>query len=341
MKQAGRRASGLLMVAIGALALGYCGGGGSGAGPVGPSVPPVTTPTPTPGPTPDPPVSSSCTKLAVGSPNAPCRAENPEYVDVVYQAIRTLQTEQSYIFDGDEVKSVGAYYVELIKVLDRQGLCAETDGEELGVTDGSSSNEQYDVLTAQNRVRFGPTSYRTTCRPSSIPLAPRGLGPQMAGCPLAAEPRDRLRPRAIGQVPRRRRTGHRAAPEGEAGAVQLQRDGAGNQLAAGQGPRRLQQRPPRDPDPEGLLREVRRRGDRAQAGLEYLQRAVRRQLPGQVHPDRLWNLPRELLPGGLLRRGSGGRLRSPPGPVAPAQPRYSSRGIVERGRTVRVVVGVP
>ena len=185
MKQVGRRASGLLMVAIGALALGYCGGGGSGAGPVGPSVPPVTTPTPTPAPTPDPPVSSSCTKLPVGNANAPCRAENPEYVDVVYQAIRTLQTEQSFIFDGDEVKSVGAYYVELIKVLDRQGLCAETDGEELGVTDGSSSNEQYDVLTAQNRVRFGPTSYRTTCRPSSIPLAPRGLGPQMAGCPLA------------------------------------------------------------------------------------------------------------------------------------------------------------
>ena len=185
MKQVGRRASGLLMVAIGALALGYCGGGGSGAGPVGPSVPPVTTPTPTPGPTPDPPISSSCTKLPVGNANAPCRAENPEYVDVVYQAIRTLQTEQSFIFDGDEVKSVGAYYVELIKVLDRQGLCAETDGEELGVTDGSSSNEQYDVLTAQNRVRFGPTSYRTTCRPSSIPLAPRGLGPQMAGCPLA------------------------------------------------------------------------------------------------------------------------------------------------------------
>jgi len=152
---------------------------------VGPSVPPVTTPTPTPGPTPDPPISSSCTKLPVGNANAPCRAENPEYVDVVYQAIRTLQTEQSFIFDGDEVKSVGAYYVELIKVLDRQGLCAETDGEELGVTDGSSSNEQYDVLTAQNRVRFGPTSYRTTCRPSSIPLAPRGLGPQMAGCPLA------------------------------------------------------------------------------------------------------------------------------------------------------------
>ena len=184
MKQWGRRTTGLTMVAACALALGYCGGGGSPAGPVGPTAPPVTTPTPTPAPTPDPPISASCARLPVGSPNAPCRAENPEYVDVVYNAIRTLQNEQSFIFDGDEVKSVGAYYVELIKVLDRQGLCAETDGEELGVTDGSSSNEQYDVLSATNRVRFGPMSYRVTCRPAAIPLAPRGLGPQMAGCPL-------------------------------------------------------------------------------------------------------------------------------------------------------------
>jgi hypothetical protein len=145
----------------------------------------VTQPTPTPAPTPDPPISASCARLPVGNANAPCRAESPEYVDVVYNAIRTLQTEQSFIFDGDEVESVGAYYVELIKVLDRQGLCAETDGEELGVTDGASSNEQYDVLTANNRVRLGPVSYRVTCRPSAIPAAPRGLGPQIAGCPLA------------------------------------------------------------------------------------------------------------------------------------------------------------
>jgi hypothetical protein len=171
------------VVAIGALALGYC-GGGSPAGPVAPTAPPVTQPTPTPAPTPDPPISASCARLPVGNANAPCRAESPEYVDVVYNAIRTLQTEQSFIFDGDEVESVGAYYVELIKVLDRQGLCAETDGEELGVTDGSSSNEQYDVLSATNRVRFGPMSYRVTCRPSAIPAAPRGLGPQIAGCPL-------------------------------------------------------------------------------------------------------------------------------------------------------------
>ncbi len=185
MKQAGRGSFGAWMVAAFALTFGYCGGdGGPGAGPVGPTVPPVTNPTPTPGPTPDPPVSSSCAKLPTGSTTSPCRPEASEYLDTVEKAIRTLQGEQPSIFDGDQVLSVGAYYVGVIKVLDRQGLCADTDGEELGVTDRASSNEQFDILSAQNRVRFGPTSYRTTCSPSAVPFAPRGLGPQQASCPL-------------------------------------------------------------------------------------------------------------------------------------------------------------
>ena len=51
---------------------------------------------------------------------------------------------------------------------------------------------------------------------------------------------------------------------------------------------------------EGLLREGRRRGDRGQAGLEHAERAVRHQLPGQVHPAGPGYLSRELLSGGLL-----------------------------------------
>jgi hypothetical protein len=174
----------------------------------------VTTPTPTPAPTPDPPISSSCAKLPLGSANAPCRAEGPEYVDVVYQAIRTLQTEQSYIFDGDQVLSVGAYYVGLIKVLDRQGLCAATDGEELGVTNRASSNEQYDVLTAQNRVRFGPTSYRTTCSPSAVPFASPALPPAEASCPLPSSAEI-----ACGREP-----SGRYRDDVEAAIVQIQKD---------------------------------------------------------------------------------------------------------------------
>jgi hypothetical protein len=100
-------------------------------------------------------------------------------------AIRTLQGEKPQLFNGDEVLSAGAYYVGLIKILDRKGLCAATEGEEVGVANTASYNEQYDVLTARGLARFGPVSYRVTCYPSAVPLPSPGLPPQQPGCPLA------------------------------------------------------------------------------------------------------------------------------------------------------------
>jgi hypothetical protein len=183
MNDAGRRATGLALFVMGGLALGYC-GGGSGAGPTIPPVPPVTTPTPAPTPTADPPISQSCAKLPPGSVGGRCETERSEYQEIVDRAIRTLQGEQPAIFEGDQVLSIGAYYVGLIKILDRQGLCASTDGEELGVTDRASSNEQFDVLSAQSRARFGPVSYRGTCSPSAVPIPPGAPIPPPAGCAL-------------------------------------------------------------------------------------------------------------------------------------------------------------
>jgi hypothetical protein len=174
---------GWAVVVAGALALGSCGGGSSGS----PTQPPVTLPpAPTPSPTPssDPSVSLSCAKLPPGNPNAPCQVQSSEYQALVDKAIRTLQAQQPSIFDGDQVLSVGAYYVGLIKVLDQQGLCAVNDGEELAVTDTPDMNEQFHVLTSQNRARFGPQSYRTTCSPAVIPIPAGPLPPSPAGCPL-------------------------------------------------------------------------------------------------------------------------------------------------------------
>ena len=175
---------GLTLVGLGALALNVCGGGGSAPGvPTQPTPPPI--PTPTPAPTPDPPVSASCTKLPAGSTTASCRIETPDFQSQVDGAIRTLQGQQPQMFEGNRVLKAGAFYVELIKALDRQGLCAVTDGEELGVASTASFNEQYDVLTANHLARFGPMSYRLTCSPSAVPLPSPGLPPQQAGCPLA------------------------------------------------------------------------------------------------------------------------------------------------------------
>jgi hypothetical protein len=213
MSKPGKRAAGLALVAFGALALGHC-GGGSGAGPTDPPVPPVTTPTPAPTPTAEPPISASCAKLPPGSVGGRCNTEASEYQDIVDRAIRTLQGEQPAIFEGDQVLSIGAYYVGLIKILDRQGLCAATDGEELGVTDRASSNEQFDVLSAQSRARFGPVSYRVTCSPSAVPIPLGGMIAPPAGCTLPSS-----REIACGREPH-----GRYHDDVEAAIAQLQKD---------------------------------------------------------------------------------------------------------------------
>lgn len=183
MRLSASRFVGLALVGFGALTLNVCGGGGgSPSGPAQPTAPPVATPTPAP--TPEPPLSMSCVRLPAGSATPSCRKEAPDFQSQVDDAIRTLQGEKPQLFDGDEVLSVGAFYVGLIKILDRKGLCAATEGEELGVALSASYNEQYDVLSARGVARFGPASYRVTCSPSAVPLPPPGLSPQQPGCPL-------------------------------------------------------------------------------------------------------------------------------------------------------------
>jgi hypothetical protein len=184
MRASASRFVGLTLVGCGVLVLSVCGGGGSSpSGPAPPTAPPAATPTPAPPA--DPVLSASCAKLPVGNVTATCNTDVPDFQRDVDDAIRTLQVEQPWIFAGDQVLSPGAYYVGLIKILDRKGLCAATEGEELGVARNSSYNEQYDVLSAKNGARFGPVSYRATCTPSAVPIPVPGLGPSVPGCPLA------------------------------------------------------------------------------------------------------------------------------------------------------------
>ena len=176
----------LALLLLASLALSVCGGGaGSGSG-NGPTVPAVPTPAATPAPvaTADPPLSASCTQLPAGSANAKCRYESATFQTELDDAIRTLQREQPQIFDGDEVKSVGSYYVGLIKILDHKGLCAQFDGEELAVTNTSGYSDQYHVMTSRQIARFGPGSYRVTCYPAAVPISPGALPPSPAGCSL-------------------------------------------------------------------------------------------------------------------------------------------------------------
>ena len=185
MSLSSRRVCGLSLVALALVSFNDCGGSSS------PSTPnPVPSPSIIPGPTPtppaavDPPLSKSCEKIGWGKEALKCPMEIPSFQNDVDEAIRTLQRERPDIFNGNYIDKAGAYYVGLIKILDRQGICAGYDGEELAVKTDNTYNEQYDIQTASGLVRFGPVSYRSTCYPASFPIQPGPPIPAPAGCNL-------------------------------------------------------------------------------------------------------------------------------------------------------------
>jgi len=171
-----------LFVAPLALLLAFCHGGGQRSST--PTAPVVPTVAPTPPPVaPDPPLSASCAKLPPGDPNAKCRDDSPTFLDDVVDAIDTLRRERADLFNGDEVQNVGAYYVGIIRILDRKGLCAGFDGEELGVKTSNDYNDQFKILTSRNLVRTS-RAFLGTCYPAAFPAPQTPLPPPPAGCPL-------------------------------------------------------------------------------------------------------------------------------------------------------------
>ena len=178
-----RRFLGLAIAGLAVITLSVCGGGGdssSSGGPTAPA-PPAPAPTPAPAATPAPLLSASCVALPLGDPTAGCAREQATFQQQMDDAIRTLQAERPDLFDQDNVvQATGAYYVGLIEILDREGLCAFYDGEELGVTNTADYNDQYDILTAKNQMRIGETTYRSTCYPSAVPID-HGVPPPSGG----------------------------------------------------------------------------------------------------------------------------------------------------------------
>jgi hypothetical protein len=178
----GRRALPVWVWALGvALLTSACGGNSqppSSGNPPGPVAP---APTPPSAATPEPPLSASCARLGDGDPKASCRADSPTFLAEVSDAIDTLRRERPELFDGNVVRNVGAYYVGIIRILDRRGICGGFDGEELAVKNTDDFSDQYDVLTARNEVR---KYFVGTCYPAVFPLSRGPLHPPPAGCPL-------------------------------------------------------------------------------------------------------------------------------------------------------------
>ncbi|MGE5125810.1 MAG: hypothetical protein ACM3PV_05945 [Betaproteobacteria bacterium] len=168
-------------VALVALTLTVCGGGGKGTG-TGPSVPVTPTPTATPVAVPTPePISASCDRLPLGSAQYTCRDETPSFLVEVSDAIETLKKEHPEYFNGDVVTNLGGYYLGLIRILDRQNICAGFDGEELAVKNTTEFSDQYKVITSWGQIR---KAYIGTCYPAVFPLSRPASGPPQAGCSL-------------------------------------------------------------------------------------------------------------------------------------------------------------
>ena len=172
------------------LSLPVCGGGSSSTSESGPTVPAPVPSTPAPEPTPigDPPLSASCALLGMGVPDdqATCTDGPANFLDEVNDAISAVRgAHPEYLAANNfNVTNVGAYYVEVIRTLDRMGLCAAFDGEELGVKLTDDYNDQYDILSAKDEVRTGPNIYIGTCSPAIFPKASRPPVPVSEGCTL-------------------------------------------------------------------------------------------------------------------------------------------------------------
>lgn len=131
-------------------------------------------PNPTPTPTPAPPSGGSCSLPPSNNPNAPCSVQSALFYSDVDKAITLLVQQQPSLFGSTTsncpncyyVNNVDAYISGVIRNLNAAGYCAHWDGEELGVKDSNSFNEQYDILLSSGHIRRGTGSYRVTCNPS-------------------------------------------------------------------------------------------------------------------------------------------------------------------------------
>ena len=180
-----------LPVAVFALtALSSCGGKDKSPTAVTPSPVPTAAPTPTPVPTPSLPGMASCTRIGLGHDGGNlCDMRGPTFQDDVVQAIHELQNQQPQIFEdspgGVIIRSPGQFYVGLIEKLDKKGLCAGFDGEELQVKTSNEFNDQYALRTSRGFLRTDPSIYRATCLPAAFPT-PLPPFPPNNGCKLAS-----------------------------------------------------------------------------------------------------------------------------------------------------------
>jgi len=150
---------------------------------------PAASATPGPVPTPSLPGTSSCARLPLVTQDVGnCPLEGPNFMPQVLTAIDQVRHQQPDIFTeaggNTLVVSPGRFLVGVIENLDRMGLCAGFDSEEIQVTNSSSSSDQYHLLTSRSFLRTDPSIYRATCHPAALPVPHPPFHPANPGCTL-------------------------------------------------------------------------------------------------------------------------------------------------------------
>jgi hypothetical protein len=174
--RARRRQLALRAVSL-AVVLATAGCGGDAPSPAAPAPPPTTL---APAPSAQP-LSSTCARLPLGSDKHTCKDETASFYTEVVEAIDTLMEEHPEYFKGNTIANGGGYYTGLIRLLDRKGLCAAFDGQELAVKSSNEFSDQYRLQTSWGEVK---RIYIGTCYPAVFPLSHPSLVPPPAGCPL-------------------------------------------------------------------------------------------------------------------------------------------------------------
>lgn len=147
-------------------------------------VPAVTPPPAAPGPAPNNPApndpapapgSQSC-PLPPGQFNENCSMQTQTFLSRVEAAIDEVVRTDPQAFNLNrtrggcpncyQVVDPTRYVTRVAQAVTRNGVCGFYDGEELGVKNSNSFNDQFDILTSDMFIRRQAGSYRSTCRPA-------------------------------------------------------------------------------------------------------------------------------------------------------------------------------
>lgn len=161
-----------------ALLAANCGKGTPAEPTPSPSPSPAAAATPTPVPSPTPVNARVACGVGAGSGDgleSSCPRSGENFLAQVNSAINRVVTKSPQLFDLDNARGDGGYYVknvnqyfnQVVQELGNAGLCAVVDGGgEIAVKTNNKFSDQYHILISSGHIRRGETSYRATCTPA-------------------------------------------------------------------------------------------------------------------------------------------------------------------------------